>query len=58
MEASGGLFAHSKGYTKRRKPKGTCFRLALLGERLSGRQSKYTTSGQWREGGLFYLWPL
>jgi len=45
MERLSEPFAHSKDRAKR-KPKACCFRPALLGERLSGRQSKYSTRGE------------
>jgi hypothetical protein len=48
MEGLGGPFAYPKDWPKR-KPKACCFRPALLGERLSGRQSKYSTRGEQRK---------
>ena len=55
MERLSEPFAHSKDRAKR-KPKAYCLRPALLGERLSGRQSKYNTCGEQRKREIILIY--
>ena len=51
MESPSGPFARAEDYGSKR-PKANRFRPVPLGERLPGRQCKYTTSGEQGKGGV------